>query len=117
VPSPATSTSNGVLGFDYVQAETDTENIASQKVLLKTGFSLVETLVDSFDSPGLGLRDTMVYRVARPGMSLEELGLVEKPVRLLDLMKIGGGKGASAGVGAGAGREAEVEDEFVPPMQ
>jgi hypothetical protein len=51
-------------------------------------------------------------------MSLEDLGLVEKPVRLLDLMKIGGlvgGKGA--GAGAGEGREAEVEDGFVPPVQ
>jgi hypothetical protein len=103
-----------------MQAETDTENIGSQKVLLKTGFTLVETLVNSFDSPSLGLRDTLVYRVARPGMSLEDLGLVEKPVRLLDLMKIGGlvgGGGKGAGVGADTGTEAEVEDEFVPPVQ
>jgi hypothetical protein len=105
-----------------MQAETDSENIASQKVLLKTGCSLVETLVNSFDSPSLGLRDTLVYRVARPGMSLEELGLVEKPVRLLDLMRIGGkmnDAGADAGADAGKGREAEAEGEdgFVPPVQ
>ena len=38
VPSPTIS---GGLGFDYVQAETDADNIASQKVLLKCGFQLV----------------------------------------------------------------------------
>jgi hypothetical protein len=45
-------------------------------------------------------------------MSLEDLWLVEKPVRLLDLMKIGewvGGKGKGAG--------GEGEDGFVPPVQ
>jgi hypothetical protein len=45
-------------------------------------------------------------------MSLEGLGLVEKPVRLLDLMKIGGLVG---GKGNGAGKDGE--DEFVPPVQ
>jgi hypothetical protein len=47
-------------------------------------------------------------------MSLEDLGLVEKPVRLLDLMKIGGLVG---GKGKGKGAGGEGKDGFVPPVQ
>ena len=108
VPSP---TASGGLGFDYVQAETDADNIASQKVLLKCGFQLVETLANAFDSPTLGLRDTLVYKIARPGMTLESLGQVERPVRLLEIMgRAGPGK-------LGYGKVEKVEDEFVPPVQ
>lgn len=106
VPSPTASA--GALGFDYVQAETDAENIASQRVLLKCGFQLVETLANSFESPMLGLRDTLVYKIARPGLSLEGLGQVEKPVRLLDLM---------GRAGPGEHGYAKREEEFVPPVQ
>ena len=91
-----------------MQAETDAENIASQKVLLKCGFTHVDTEVNGFDSPLLGLRDTLVYRIARPGMSLEGLGLVEKPVRLLELM---------GRAGPGVQVNGKGEDEFVPPVQ
>jgi RimJ/RimL family protein N-acetyltransferase len=107
VPSP---TASGViaLGFDYVQAETDNENFASQRILLKCGFELVETLTNAFDSPSLGLRDTLIYKLARPGMSLESLGQVERPVRLLEMM----GRGGRGGHGHG-----EVEEGFVPPVQ
>jgi hypothetical protein len=109
VPSP--STAPGGLGFDYVQAETDADNIASQKVLLKCGFQLVETLANAFDSPTLGLRDTLVYKIARPGMTLESLGHLERPVRLLEIMgRAGPGK-------LGYGKVEKVEDEFVPPVQ
>ena len=90
-----------------MQAETDTENIASQKVLLKCGFQLVETLANSFDSPALGLRDTLVYKIARPGLTLESLGQVERPTRLLEIM----GR-------AGPGRvEKKEEEKFAPPVQ
>lgn len=105
------STASGALGFDYVQAETDADNIASQKVLLKCGFQLVETLTNAFDSPTLGLRDTLVYKLARPGMTLESLGQVEKPVRLLEIMgRAGPGK-------IGCGKVEKKEEEFVPPVQ
>ena len=105
------STASGALGFDYVQAETDADNIASQKVLLKCGFQLVETLANAFDSPTLGLRDTLVYKIARPGMTLESLGQVERPVRLLEIMgRAGPGK-------LGYEKVEKVEDEFVPPVQ
>ena len=57
--------------INYICAETDQDNIGSQKVLLKCGFEFVERLVGGFDSPVLGLRDSVVYRVARPGTELE----------------------------------------------
>lgn len=103
-----------------MQAETDAENIGSQKVLAKCGFQLVETLQNAFDSPALGLRDTLVYRVARPGMTLEELGLVENPVRLLKVMGRAGPGTATANSTAPEEKNgnAKVEEEgFVPPVQ
>ena len=105
VPSP---TASGALGFDYVQAETDGENIASQRVLLKCGFELVETLVNSFDSPSLGLRDTLIYKLARPGLSLADLGQVEKPVRILEML---------GRAGPGEHGYGKVEEGVVPPVQ
>ena len=76
--------------INYICAETDQDNIGSQKVLLKCGFEFVERLVGGFDSPVLGLRDSVVYRVARPGTELE----------------IGNGE-----------EEEEEEGGFVPPVQ
>ena len=75
--------------INYICAETDQDNIGSQKVLLKCGFEFVERLVGGFDSPVLGLRDSVVYRVARPGTELE----------------------------IGNGEEEEEEGGFVPPVQ
>ena len=56
--------------INYIQAETDQDNLASQNVLLKCGFQFIERLVGAFDSPVLGVRDTVVYRIARPGTKL-----------------------------------------------
>jgi hypothetical protein len=56
--------------INYIQAETDQDNPASQNVLLKCGFEFIERLVGAFDSPVLGVRDTVVYRIARPGTKL-----------------------------------------------
>jgi RimJ/RimL family protein N-acetyltransferase len=100
VPSP--SVSNG-LGYDYVQAETDQDNIASQRILQKCGFQHVETIVNGFESPILGLRDTVIYRIARPGMSLESLEKGKKAMRWLE-------KSGRAG-------NVKKEQEFVPPVQ
>lgn len=53
----------------------DTENIASQQILKKCGFTKCETLLGDFESPSMGLRDSIVFRLARPGKTLKELGL------------------------------------------
>ncbi|KAI7543105.1 hypothetical protein KC331_g7585 [Hortaea werneckii] len=94
---PAVSSASQSLGCDYIEALTDTENIASQKVLEKCGFTLCETCPQNFEHPVLGLRDTAVYRIARPPKTLEDLGLVMQ-------------------------RDAGVDDpvearDFVPPIQ
>lgn len=91
------------MGYDYVQAETDQDNIASQRILQKCGFQHVETIVNGFESPILGLRDTVVYRIARPGMTLESLEGGEKAMRWLE-------KSGRAG-------NVKKEEELVPPVQ
>jgi len=73
---PAVSPFTQSLGYDYIEALTDSENIASQKVLQKCGFTFCETCSQNFEHPVLGLRDTAVYRIARPPKTLEDLGLV-----------------------------------------
>ncbi|KAI7557633.1 hypothetical protein KC319_g10146 [Hortaea werneckii] len=73
---PAVSPSTQCLGYDYIEALTDSENIASQKVLQKCGFTFCETCSQNFEHPVLGLRDTAVFRIARPSKTLEDLGLI-----------------------------------------
>jgi hypothetical protein len=65
-PSSSSSSPN------YILAETDQDNLASQNVLLKCGFEFVERLTGAFDSPVLGVRDTMVYRLWRDGKKDKE---------------------------------------------
>ena len=94
---PAVSSASQSLGYDYIEALTDSDNIASQKVLEKCGFTFCETCSQNFEHPVLGLRDTAVYRIARPSKTLEDLGLLMQ-------------------------REAGVDDpdearDFVPPIQ
>jgi RimJ/RimL family protein N-acetyltransferase len=63
-------------GHDVLDGYVDPENIASQKVLEKCGFTRCEILHNDYNNPTLGMRDSIVYRLARPGKTLEELGLV-----------------------------------------
>lgn len=101
MPSPSPTD----IGFDYIQAETDTENTASHRVLQKSGFGFVEKLDAAFDSPSLGVRDTLVYRIARPGVRLEDIGVWAG--RLIDSRTYEKGwKGLK-----------EEEEGFVPPVQ
>ncbi|KAH8726510.1 GNAT domain-containing protein [Phaeosphaeriaceae sp. PMI808] len=51
---------------DYAVALTDTELLSSQNVLSKVGFRLHEKREKDFENPVLGVRDTLVYRMARP---------------------------------------------------
>jgi len=69
---PQTPSSSSSSSPNYILAETDQDNLASQNVLLKCGFEFVERLAGAFDSPVLGVRDTMVYRLWRDGKKDKE---------------------------------------------
>ncbi|KAK5124367.1 hypothetical protein LTR85_001584 [Meristemomyces frigidus] len=85
------------VGCDYIEASTDSENWASQRVLEKCAFTYCETRLQDFENPTLGLRDTTVFRIPRPGKTLEDLDPLA-PVK--------------PGVASKA-----VDEEFVPPFQ
>ena len=68
--------SEGGTGFDYLEGWIDTENVGSRRVLEKLGFTYCETFVGDFDNPSMGVRDSAVYRLARPGRTLEDLGVM-----------------------------------------
>ncbi|KAF1979701.1 acyl-CoA N-acyltransferase [Bimuria novae-zelandiae CBS 107.79] len=53
--------------FEYAEAHTDPELVASQHVLEKAGFKLHEFREKDFENPILGWRDTLVYRMYRQG--------------------------------------------------
>ncbi|KAJ4310156.1 hypothetical protein N0V94_008583 [Neodidymelliopsis sp. IMI 364377] len=53
--------------YEYAEARTDPELSSSQHVLLKVGFQLYEKREKDFENPTLGWRDTLVYRMTRPG--------------------------------------------------
>ena len=55
---------------DYMEGRTDFENFASQKVLTKCGFVIVEGERETFDNAVLGVREILCYRLARPGTKL-----------------------------------------------
>jgi hypothetical protein len=62
-------------GYDHLEAFVDVENIASQRVLEKCGFTKVMVSVNDFEN-SMGLRSTALFRIARPGSTLAELSLV-----------------------------------------
>ena len=64
-------------GYDYIEGVVDTENLASQRVLEKTGYQKVEIRENDCEN-SMGVRSIVVYRLARPGHSLVELGLAAK---------------------------------------
>lgn len=66
------SACEGGMGHDFIEGAVDAENVASQKVLEKCGFTQCEMLCQDFES-AIGLRDTIIYRLPRPGKTLEEL--------------------------------------------
>jgi RimJ/RimL family protein N-acetyltransferase len=82
VPSPLVSTVDGAsvggaqgVGYDYLEALVDVENIGSQRVLEKCGFTKVLVSENDFEN-SMGLRSTALFRIARPGRTLPELGLL-----------------------------------------
>jgi RimJ/RimL family protein N-acetyltransferase len=56
---------DGQMFYEYAEAHTDPELVASHNVLVKAGFELAEVREKDFDNPVLGLRDTLVYRMSR----------------------------------------------------
>ncbi|KAF2640215.1 acyl-CoA N-acyltransferase [Massarina eburnea CBS 473.64] len=52
--------------FEYAEAHTDPELVASHNVLDKAGFKLHEKREKDFENPILGWRDTLIYRMYRP---------------------------------------------------
>ena len=65
----------GSAGYDYIEALTDTENWASRRVLAKCDFVYCGSNSQDFHNPTMGVRDSAVFRVPRPGKTLEGLGL------------------------------------------
>lgn len=64
-------------GFDYIQGGTDIDNVPSQRVMLKAGLQLCESTEDDMKvKVGDDSRGTLTYRIARPGRTLQELGLL-----------------------------------------
>ncbi|KAH7118984.1 GNAT domain-containing protein [Dendryphion nanum] len=56
--------------FEYAEAITDPELVASQNVLKKVGFELHEIREKDFENPVLGWRDSMFFRYQRPDATI-----------------------------------------------
>ncbi|KAF2835137.1 acyl-CoA N-acyltransferase [Patellaria atrata CBS 101060] len=54
----------------YIKAEIDSEHVASRRIVEKCGFQLWEYRKGDYESKTLGTRDTVEYRMPRPGSSL-----------------------------------------------
>lgn len=67
----------GGIGFDHLEGWVDSKNAASRKILEKTGFVFCETHVDS-ENQVRGPCELLIFRKARPGKTLEGLGLIPK---------------------------------------
>lgn len=64
-------------GSDYIEAMTGFDNVGSLRVLEKSGFTRVATLPRGSDrAGGLPGEQDVLFRIARPGMTLAELGLL-----------------------------------------
>lgn len=72
--------SEGGTGVDAITAYIDTQNPGSRRVLEKCGYTRCEYLTDQAihvrNNPHNHMVDSYVYRIARPGKTLEELGLI-----------------------------------------
>jgi RimJ/RimL family protein N-acetyltransferase len=59
--------------YDYAEAHTDTELVASHNVLRKVGFRVQEKREKDFENPVLGVRDTLIFRMIRPDAKRAEV--------------------------------------------
>ena len=62
--------------YEFAEAHTDPELVASQNVLEKVGFKMHEFREKDFENPVLGMRDTLVYRLYRLGTEGAKNGTV-----------------------------------------
>ncbi|EME81266.1 uncharacterized protein MYCFIDRAFT_140868 [Pseudocercospora fijiensis CIRAD86] len=62
-------------GHDVLEGYTDSENFASHRILEKCRFTRCEISFQDFESPSMGLRDSVAFRLARPGKMMADLGL------------------------------------------
>lgn len=69
--------------FDYVKAGVDLDNGPSIRLLKRCGFTRGEVMKEAYLNQRLGRRDAFAFRLARPGMRLEDV---------CDELKNGGGK-------------------------
>lgn len=67
-------------GYDFSRAFVDVGNVASQRLLERCGWTRGEVLERDYESPQLGIRDAVVFRIARPGMKLEDVMAVDGDV-------------------------------------
>ncbi|KAK4955249.1 hypothetical protein LTR10_007444 [Elasticomyces elasticus] len=63
-------------GYDFLLAGTIKGNAASGRVLEKAGFTECETTLQDFENSFFGKCDSVWYKIARPGKTLEELGVL-----------------------------------------
>lgn len=68
------SADQGGVGHDHLAAVADTGNAPSIRVLEKAGFQKIGVRENDFEN-SMGLRSSVLYRLARPGKSLHDLGL------------------------------------------
>lgn len=59
--------------WDYAIARVDVENVSSMRLLERCGWTRGEITKNEYANPVLGLRDAVAYRIARPGMVLEDV--------------------------------------------
>jgi len=55
--------------YEHAEAHTDPDLLSSQNVLRKVGFELHERREHDFENPFLGWRDTLVFKMNRPGQA------------------------------------------------
>ncbi|KAF2157898.1 acyl-CoA N-acyltransferase [Myriangium duriaei CBS 260.36] len=68
----------GEEGFDYALGFCDSENVASQRVLERVGFSKGDVIPEEYESKLLGMRDSVPMFLARPGTEVPREWLQKK---------------------------------------
>lgn len=73
MPSASADLAAAGQGWDYALARVDVDNERSIKLLERCGWTRGEITEAGYTSAMLGLRDSVSYKIARPGMKLEDV--------------------------------------------